>query len=180
MELNKNGVSKQYRELVNEYSLTFKEQSKSVEWLKREGWVEVLPSPKPTPTTDLKSIVRNGVTVDALGNTVEAWTERDMFSDYTDENGVVVTKAEQETAYLAKLEADKIKAKVKEGEQYIKDTVKGVVDAFNIKYGVNFDSIYNMAIYKDDVDYPLHTQCDTLIKWQNSMWLLQELISLKL
>ena len=63
-----------------------------------------------------------------------------------------------------------IAKKIKEGEQYIKDTVKGVVDAFNTKYGVNFDSIYNMAIYKDDVDYPLHTQCDTLIKWQNSMW----------
>ena len=60
--------------------------------------------------------------------------------------------------------------KIKKGEQYIKDTVKGVVDAFNTKYGVTFDSIYNMAIYKDDVDYPLHTQCDTLIKWQNSMW----------
>ena len=27
-----------------------------------------------------------------------------------------------------------------------------------------------MAIYKDDVDYPLATQCTTLIKWQNSMW----------
>ncbi len=27
-----------------------------------------------------------------------------------------------------------------------------------------------MAIYKDDVDYPLSTQCNTLIKWQNSMW----------
>ena len=63
-----------------------------------------------------------------------------------------------------------ITKKVQQGEQYIKDIVKGVVDAFNTKYGVTFDSIYNMAIYKDDVDYPLHTQCDTLIKWQNSMW----------
>ena len=60
--------------------------------------------------------------------------------------------------------------KIKQGEQYIKDTVKGAVDAFNTKYGVTFDSIYNMGIYKDDVNYPLHTQCATLIKWQNSMW----------
>ena len=63
-----------------------------------------------------------------------------------------------------------IAKKILEGENYIKTTVKGVVDAFNSKYGVAFDSIYNMAIYKDDVDYPLSTQCNTLIKWQNSMW----------
>ena len=63
-----------------------------------------------------------------------------------------------------------IAKKIQEGEKYIKTTVKGVVDAFNSKYGVAFDSIYNMAIYKDDVDYPLSTQCNTLIKWQNSMW----------
>ena len=63
-----------------------------------------------------------------------------------------------------------IKAKIVEGETYIKTTVKSVVADFNTKYGVAFDSIYNMAIYKDDVDYPLHTQCNTLVKWQNSMW----------
>jgi hypothetical protein len=27
-----------------------------------------------------------------------------------------------------------------------------------------------MAIYKDDIDYPLSTQCDTLIKWKNNLW----------
>ena len=70
----------------------------------------------------------------------------------------------------AQVKTEIIAKKIKDGEQYIKDTVKGVVDAFNTKYGVTFDSIYNMAIYKDDADYPLHTQCDTLIKWQNSMW----------
>ena len=63
-----------------------------------------------------------------------------------------------------------IAKKIAEGETYIKTTVKGVVDAFNTKYGVAFDSIYNMAIYKDDIDYPLHTECGLLIKWQNSMW----------
>ena len=63
-----------------------------------------------------------------------------------------------------------IAQKILEGETYIKTTVKGVVDAFNTKYGVKFDSIYNMAIYKDDMDYPLYSQCSTLIKWQNSMW----------
>lgn len=65
---------------------------------------------------------------------------------------------------------DLIKAKVLQGETYIKTTVKSVIADFNTKYGVAFDSIYNMAIYKDDIDYPLATQCSTLIKWQNSMW----------
>lgn len=60
--------------------------------------------------------------------------------------------------------------KITEGETYIKNTIKGVVDAFNVKYGVAFESIYNMAIYQGDVDYPLHTQCATLIKWQNNLW----------
>lgn len=60
--------------------------------------------------------------------------------------------------------------KILEGENYIKKAVQNVVNSFNTKYGVAFDNIYHMAIYKDDVDYPLHTQCNTLIKWQNSMW----------
>jgi len=63
-----------------------------------------------------------------------------------------------------------LEVKIREGEQYIKNTIKSVVNGFNTKYGVAFETIYNMAIYKDDVDYPLHTQCNTLIKWQNSMW----------
>jgi len=62
----------------------------------------VLAAPKPTPTGDYKSVVRNGVEQDANGNWVYAWTERDMFSDYTNDEGVTVTKAEQEQAYTAK------------------------------------------------------------------------------
>jgi hypothetical protein len=38
-------------------------------------------------------------------NWVQAWTERDMFSEYTDAEGVTHTKAEQETAYQATLDA---------------------------------------------------------------------------
>jgi hypothetical protein len=66
------------------------------------GITPVLAAPKPEPSGEFKSVVRNGVTTDALGNTVQAWTERDMFSDYTDEDGTVHTKAEQEQAYTAK------------------------------------------------------------------------------
>lgn len=64
----------------------------------------VLAAPKPDTTGDYKVVVRNGVTQDANNNWVYAWTERDMFSEYTDEEGVVHTKAEQETAYQTKLD----------------------------------------------------------------------------
>lgn len=49
--------------------------------------------------------VRDGVVQDANGNWVENYVARDMFSDYTDEDGVSHTKAEQEAAYQAGLDA---------------------------------------------------------------------------
>lgn len=61
----------------------------------------VLAAPAPAPSGEYKVVSRNGVTQDANGNWVEAYTERDMFADYTDE-GVTVTKAEQEQAYTAR------------------------------------------------------------------------------
>lgn len=60
------------------------------------GITPVLETPKPQPSTRLKSVVRNGTTIDGLGNTIQAWTEVDAFQD--DENG---TKAENEAAHLA-------------------------------------------------------------------------------
>ncbi len=66
----------------------------------------VLASPKPAVTGDYKTVVRNGVEQDAKGNWVYAWVERDMFSDYTDEDGVTHTKADQEAAYQARLDAE--------------------------------------------------------------------------
>ena len=64
----------------------------------------VLIAPKPDTTGDYKTVVRNGVEQDANNNWVYAWVERDMFSEYTDEDDVVHTKAEQETAYQTKLD----------------------------------------------------------------------------
>ena len=49
--------------------------------------------------------VRDGVEQDANGNWVEKYVATDMFSDYTDEDGVSHTKSEQETAYQATLDA---------------------------------------------------------------------------
>ena len=64
----------------------------------------VLAAPKPE-TTGYTHAVRNGATQDANGNWVQAWSVVDMFTDYTDDEGVTHTKAEQEAAYQADLDA---------------------------------------------------------------------------
>lgn len=63
----------------------------------------VLEAPKPT-AGQYQTVARNGVEKDAKGNWVTAWAVVDMFSDYTDEEGVTHTKADQEAAYQAKLD----------------------------------------------------------------------------
>ena len=70
----------------------------------------VLAAPAPEPTGDLKAVVRNGVTQDANGNWVEAYVERDMFADYVNDEGVTVTKAEQEAEYTARKAEEKATA----------------------------------------------------------------------
>lgn len=61
----------------------------------------VLASPKPDPSGDYKTVVRNGVEQDANGNWVWAWTENDMFQEYTDDEGVTHSVADQQAAYDA-------------------------------------------------------------------------------
>jgi hypothetical protein len=61
----------------------------------------VLASPKPDPSGDYKTVVRNGVEQDASGNWVWAWTENDMFQEYTDDEGTVVTVQDQIDAKVA-------------------------------------------------------------------------------
>jgi len=46
-------------------------------------------------------VVRNGVEQDAKGNWVQAWTEREMFTEYDDEEGNTVTVQAQKDAKTA-------------------------------------------------------------------------------
>jgi len=62
-------------------------------------------TPKPE-VTGYTQAVRDGVTQDANGNWVQAWSVVDMFTDYTDDEGVAHTKAEQEAEYQARLDAE--------------------------------------------------------------------------
>ena len=70
----------------------------------------VLLTPKPESAEAYKHYTRNGAEQDANGNWVQAWVERDMFLEYTDDEGVTHTKSEQETAYQAKLDATAAKS----------------------------------------------------------------------
>lgn len=62
----------------------------------------VLASPQPAPSGDFKVVVRNGVVQDSNSNWVQAWTEREMFQEYTDEEGNVQTVSAQQTAYTTR------------------------------------------------------------------------------
>ena len=68
----------------------------------------VLEAPKPE-VTGYTQAVRDGVTQDANGNWVQAWTVVDMFADTT-EDGVTTTKAEHEAEYQARLDAEAAKS----------------------------------------------------------------------
>lgn len=61
----------------------------------------VLASPQPAPSGDYKVVIRNGAVQDSGGNWVYAWTEQDMFTEYTDDNGDVQTVDAQKAAYDA-------------------------------------------------------------------------------
>ena len=72
-----------------------------------EDFSVVFDTPKPE-VTELQVAYQDGTEIDSKGNRVVKWSIRDMFADYTDADGIVVTKAEQEAKYLA----DKTKALV--------------------------------------------------------------------
>jgi hypothetical protein len=61
----------------------------------------VFETPKPDTTGDYKVVARNGVEQDANNNWVWAWTENDMFQEYTDDDNVTHSVADQQAAYDA-------------------------------------------------------------------------------
>jgi hypothetical protein len=138
----KNNKEYSYREAKNIVGANFADRAKNIAVFKRGLRQSVMPTPKPTPTTELKQVLRDGVAIDALGNTVMAWKEVDMFTSDIVEDGVVIkTIAEQEADYLAKLAADAIKAKILEGETYIEGLLQIEIVKFNTKYYTKFKEL---------------------------------------
>lgn len=81
----------------------------------------VFNAPQPTPT-DLQVVTREGIVQDTAGNWIENWVLVDKFSTYTKEDGTVVTKEEQESAYLAKLDAEKAQVNKDKASKLLAET----------------------------------------------------------
>ena len=81
----------------------------------------VLKSPRPNPG-QYQNVARNGVEQDANSNWIEAWQIVDMFADTTDEDGNVVTKAEHETVYQARLDESSAAGNRNKRDQLLAET----------------------------------------------------------
>ena len=130
----------------------------------------VLASPKPDTTGDYKIVVRNGVTQDANNNWVYAWVERDMFADTTEtvvaedgtESTVTTTKAEHETAYQAKLDAEAAEsvrtqrdAKLAETDFYALSDVTMSAEMTTYRQALRDITAHADFPYLDDDDWPI-------------------------
>ena len=126
----------------------------------------VLETPKPD-AGQYQNAVRNGVEKDANGNWVWAWAVRDMFSDYTDEEGVTHTKAEQEAAYQAQLDAVAAKSVRDQRSKLLAETDWVVV--FHTEKGSNIPlewEVYRQALrdITDHVNFPHLAEDDWPVK----------------
>ena len=118
----------------------------------------VLASPKPEPSGDYKSVVRNGVKQDANGNWVQAWTERDMFTEYTDDDGVTHSVADQQAAYDAS-EA----AKLAKSERAKRDDLLKATDHYGLS---DVTMSAEMTTYRQALrDVPQQTGFPQTITW---------------
>ena len=121
----------------------------------------VLAAPKPDTTGNYKIVVRNGVVQDANNNWVQAWVERDMFADTTDEDGVTTTKAEHEAAYQARLDAEAAKSvrtqrdsKLAETDFYALSDVTMSAEMTTYRQALRDITAHADFPYLDDDDWP--------------------------
>lgn len=71
----------------------------SVEILDDFGADPVLNAPQPT-AGEFEIVVQDGAVQDSLGNWVQNWVVRPMFTEYTDEEGVTHTVEDQQATYV--------------------------------------------------------------------------------
>ena len=82
----------------------------------------VLAAPAPTPSGEFKIVARNGAVQDSNGNWVQAWVEREMFTEYTDEEGNVQTVSAQQTAYTTRRNNEKAVVERATRDNLLKET----------------------------------------------------------
>ena len=106
------------------------------------GYEVVFPAPAPTPANPVIQTTREIAPVlTSKGTYEQAYEIVDIYSDYTDEQGVLHTKAEQEAAAIAKDAADKTAAFIKS----VTDAVQTRLDDFAKTR--NYDGILSACTY---------------------------------
>ena len=118
----------------------------------------VLITPQPAPSADFKVVVRNGVEQDAKGNWVQAWTEREMFTEYDDDEGNTVTVQAQKDAKTA---ADN--ATLAASERATRDELLKATDHYGLSDVTMSDA---MATYRQALrDVPQQSGFPGTITW---------------
>jgi len=103
-------------------------------------------------------VVRNGVEQDAKGNWVQAWTEREMFTEYDDEEGNTVTVQAQKDAKTA---ADN--AALAASERSKRDELLKATDHYGLSDVTMSDA---MTTYRQALrDVPQQTDFPSTISW---------------
>jgi len=118
----------------------------------------VLESPQPETTGDYKTVVRDGVEQDAKNNWVYAWAEKDMFSEYTDDDDVVHTKAAQEKKYQTRLDSEKAEEMRNQRNKLLAETDFYALSDVNITDAIKTyrQELRDLPTHKDwpKVDFP--------------------------
>ena len=118
----------------------------------------VLAAPAPTPSGEFKTVSRNGAVQDSNGNWVQAWVEREMFTEYTDEEGNVQTVSAQQTAYTTRRNNEKAVV-----ERATRDTLLKETDHFALSDVTMTDA---MKTYRQALrDVPQQSEFPNTITW---------------
>ena len=131
----------------------------------------VFNTPQPI-TTELQVAYIDGTEIDSKGNLVTKWSVKDKFKDYTNDEGFLVTKAEQEVAYTTQLVEEKIKA----ARESMTNAVQNLVDSKAREFrwddiksaragaGVPLEGTESVA------EVAIYTEAVKLAKWDRSVW----------
>ena len=128
-------------------------------------------TPKPI-TTELQVTYIDGTEIDSKGNLVTKWSVKDKFNDYTNDEGVIVTKADQEVAYTTQLTEEKIKA----ARETMTNAVQTLVD--NKAREFRWDDIKSARAgagvplegTESVAEITIHTEAVKLAKWDRAVW----------
>ena len=82
----------------------------------------VLAAPAPAPSAEFKVVTRNGAVQDSNGNWVQAWVEREMFTEYTDREGNLQTVSAQQTEYTTRKNNEKAANERAKRDSLLKET----------------------------------------------------------